>query len=163
FCCIAELHSDAHSTASSRGRLEAQADYKSAIQQITNLRYAIMLGFLIFALVFVTVLTLVVRLARLRVRADLPETKAIGLTVLFVVLVLVAWWFVTRGKPGERIVQPQILPNPIEVLQSFVPLHLEQGLVRSALTSWLRVTAGFTLAAIVAVPLGVYMATFRPI
>ena len=48
----------------------------------------------------------------------------------------------------------------MEVLQSFVPLHLEQGLVRSALTSWLRVTTGFLLAAIVAVPLGIYMATF---
>jgi NitT/TauT family transport system permease protein len=122
-----------------------------------------MLGFLIFALAFVTVLTLIVRLARLRVRAELPESKAIGLTVLFVVSVLAVWWFVTRGKPDERIVQPLILPNPIEVLQSFVPLHLQQGLVRSAITSWLRVTAGFTLAAIVAVPLGVYMATFRPV
>ena len=48
----------------------------------------------------------------------------------------------------------------MEVLRSFVPLHVEQGLVRSALTSWLRVTTGFALAAIVAVPLGVYMATF---
>ena len=38
--------------------------------------------------------------------------------------------------------------------------HFEQGLVRSALTSWVRVTIGFSLAAIVAVPLGVYMATF---
>jgi NitT/TauT family transport system permease protein len=49
------------------------------------------------------------------------------------------------------------------VLRSFVPLHVEQGLVRSALTSWLRVTTGFALAAIVALPLGVYMATFSPI
>ena len=56
--------------------------------------------------------------------------------------------------------QPLILPSPLEVLQSFAPLHFEQGLVRSALTSWLRVTTGFALAAIVAVPLGVYMATF---
>ncbi len=51
----------------------------------------------------------------------------------------------------------------MEVLRSFAPLHFEQGLVRSAFTSWLRVTTGFTLAAIVAVPLGIYMATFPPI
>ena len=51
----------------------------------------------------------------------------------------------------------------MEVLRSFAPLHFERGLVRSALTSWLRVTAGFALAAIVALPLGVYMATFAPI
>ena len=119
-----------------------------------------MLGFLIFALAFVILLTLVVRLARLRVRGEMDYARAAGLTVLFVGLVLAVWWFLTRGQIGARIVQPLILPSPIEVLRSFVPLHVEQGLVRSALTSWVRVTTGFSLAAIVALPLGVYMATF---
>jgi len=122
-----------------------------------------LLGFLTFALVFGTLLTLVVRLARLRVRGEMDYARALLLTALFVGLVLVGWWFLTRGEIGERIVQPLIMPSPGEVLRSFVPLHFEQGLVRSALTSWLRVTTGFTLAAIVAVPLGVYMATFPSI
>jgi NitT/TauT family transport system permease protein len=120
-----------------------------------------MLGFLIFALTFVTLLTLVVRLARLGVRQELPYLKTLGLTFLFVTLVLAAWWFVTQGEP--RLVKALILPSPMEVLHSFVPLHFEQGLVRSAAASWLRVTTGFGLAALVAVPLGVYMATFPPI
>jgi NitT/TauT family transport system permease protein len=119
--------------------------------------------FLVFALAFVTALTLVVRLARLRVRAELSYSRMIGLTTAFVIIILGVWWFLTRGEPGQRIVQPLILPNPIEVLKSFGPLHFQQGLVRSALYSWLRVTAGFLLATIVAVPLGVYMATFPPI
>src|SRR5215472_2951367 len=119
--------------------------------------------FLVFALAFVTALTLVVRLARLRVRSELSYSRMIGLTTTFVVIILAVWWFLTRGEPGQRIVQPLILPNPIEVLKSFGPLHFEQGLVRSALYSWLRVTAGFLLATMVAVPLGVYMATFPPI
>jgi NitT/TauT family transport system permease protein len=122
-----------------------------------------MLGFLIFALSFVVALTLIVRLARLRVRSDLPQVRALGLTALFIGIVLLAWWFLTRGEAGDRIVQALILPSPMEVLRSFVPLHVEQGLVRSAISSWERVTAGFVLAAIVAVPLGVYMATFPPI
>ena len=46
---------------------------------------------------------------------------------------------------------------------AFPELHLHQGLVRSALTSFVRVTTGFTLAAILAVPLGVYMASFPPV
>ncbi len=121
------------------------------------------LKFLVFALIFVGVLTLVVRLARLRVGAELPYARAVGLTALFIALLLGVWWFITRGGPGERIVQPLILPSPWEVLKSFRPLHFEQGLVRSALYSWLRVTAGFGLAAVVAVPLGVYMASFRPV
>jgi len=123
-----------------------------------------MLGFFIFAAAFVTVLTLVVRLGKLRVRAELPDTNSIGLTVAFIALVLAAWWFVTNGATVEdRILSPIILPSPMEVLQAFPKLHFEQGLVRSALTSWLRVTTGFALAAIVAVPLGIYMATFPPV
>jgi len=119
-----------------------------------------MLGFLVFALAFITLLTLVVRLARLHVRSELPYSRAVGLTVLFVCVVVGVWWFLTRGAIGDRIVQPLILPSPTEVLRSFVPLHTEQGLVLSAFASWRRVTEGFALATIVAVPLGVYMATF---
>jgi len=105
----------------------------------------------------------VVRLAKLHVRGKLPYSKALALTASFVGIILVVWWFLTRGEPSQRIVQSLILPSPIEVLRSFAPLHFERGLVRSALTSWLRVTAGFALAAIVALPLGIYMATFAPI
>ncbi len=123
-----------------------------------------MFGFLIFAISFVTLLTLVVRLCQLRVRQELAETKSLGLTVGFVALLLAAWWLATRGATVEqRLLPPLILPSPMEVLHAFPVLHFEQGLVRSALVSFLRVSAGFTLAAIVAVPLGVYMATFPPV
>src|SRR5213594_322691 len=121
------------------------------------------LGFLVFGLSFVTILTLVVRLARLHVRGKLAYSKGLGLTALFIGVILVVWWFLTRGEPGERIVQALILPSPMEVLRAFGPLHFERGLVRSTLTSWLRVTTGFSLAALVAVPSGIYMATFPPI
>ena len=119
--------------------------------------------FLIVAVGFVVVLTGAVRLMKLRVNADLPYAKAVGLTTAFIALVVGVWWLVTRGTPEERMVQPLIMPSPMEVLRAFGPLHFEQGLVRSALYSWLRVTAGFSLATLVAVPLGVYMATFPPV
>jgi NitT/TauT family transport system permease protein len=120
-----------------------------------------LIGFALFAVFFVTALTLLVRFAPLRVRGGrLPHPRAFGLTVGFVLILLAVWWFLTRGQPGDRIVQSLILPSPLEVLKAFVPLHTEQGLVRSAISSWLRVTTGFLLATIVAVPLGVYMATF---
>ncbi len=119
--------------------------------------------FVLVALIFVGALTLVVRLARLRVNSDFPYTRAVGMTALFIALVIGIWWLITRGGPEERIVQSLILPSPMEVLKAFGPLHFEQGLVRSAFYSWLRVSAGFGLAALVAIPLGVYMATFPPI
>lgn len=123
-----------------------------------------MTGFFLFAVAFVAMLTLVVRLGKLTVRRELADPKALGLTFGFVALMLGTWWFVTSGATVEqRLLSPLILPSPIEVLQAFPKLHFEQGLVRSAGVSFLRVTTGFTLAAIVAVPLGVYMATFPPI
>ncbi len=120
----------------------------------------ILSGFVVFAVVFVTAMTLIVRFAGVRVRDVLDAKRTLLWTVLFVALVLLGWWFLTRGQPSERIVQPLILPSPLEVVKSFAPLHLQQGLVRSALMSWVRVTAGFLLAALLAIPLGVYMATF---
>ena len=122
-----------------------------------------MIGFIIFAVAFVALLTAVVRLTGLRVRSGLPTTRELLLTAGFVALLIGVWWFVTRGEQDSRIVQSLILPSPLEVLKSFVPLHVEQALVRSAYWSWLRVTAGFGLAALVALPLGVYMATFPSI
>jgi NitT/TauT family transport system permease protein len=122
-----------------------------------------LLGFPIFALAFVAILTLVVRAVKLRVRARLSYAKGIGITAIFVGVVLLIWWILTSGPEGHRMVQSLILPSPLEVLKSFGPLHFEQGLVRSAITSWLRVTFGFLLAALIAVPLGVYMATFSSI
>src|SRR5512145_1999322 len=118
-----------------------------------------MLGFFIFALAFAGVLTLAVRVARFRVRQPTTNRAALGLTAAFVLLLLAAWWLVTSGETIEqRVLNPLILPNPLEVLQAFPRLHFDQGLVRSAITSWLRVTLGFSLAVIVALPLGIYMA-----
>lgn len=120
-----------------------------------------MIGFFIFAFVFVGLLTAVVLLGKLAVRKELPHSRALALTGLFMGIALVAWWFLTRGAITEaRILPPLILPSPMEVLSAFPRLHFDQALVRSAITSFMRVTTGFALAAIVAVPLGVYMATF---
>jgi len=121
------------------------------------------IGFGIFASAFVIVLTLVVRLGGFHVRAKLAYARSLAVTAIFIVLLLAVWWFLTRGGPDQRIVQPLILPSPLEVLRAFLPLHTDQGLVRSVIASWARVTTGFALAAIVAIPLGVYMATFGPI
>jgi NitT/TauT family transport system permease protein len=123
-----------------------------------------MLGFFIFALAFVLLLTIFVRFSGLRVRRELPEVRELALTLVFVGLVLAGWWLLTRGqKVEDRVLPPLILPSPVEVLQAFPSLHFDQGLVRSALTSFIRVTLGFSLAVIVALPLGIYMATFPTI
>jgi NitT/TauT family transport system permease protein len=119
------------------------------------------LGFFLFAVAFVGLLTAIVRLARLGVRKGIPRRDELLLAGLFVALLLVVWWFLTRGERFEdRLINVTILPSPMEVLRAFVPLHLDQALVRNAFISIERITIGFTLAVIMAVPLGIYMATF---
>jgi NitT/TauT family transport system permease protein len=123
-----------------------------------------MLGFFIFALAFVAVLTVVVRYAKLKVRGEITPQQAWLCTLSFVALLLAAWWLVTSGKQIEdRWVKPLILPSPAEVIQAFPDLHFHQALVRSAVKSFERVTIGFALAALVAAPLGIYMASFLPV
>ena len=123
-----------------------------------------MLGFFLFALLFVGLLTAVVRLTGFGVRKELPRARELLLTGVFVGLVLVAWWLLTRGERFEdRVVNVTILPSPSEMVKAFGPLHVDQALVRNALTSIGRITLAFGLAVMVAIPLGVYMATFAPI
>ena len=123
-----------------------------------------MLGFFLFAVLFVGLLTALVRLAGLGVRQELPRRNGLWFTALFIALALVAWWLLTRGDRFEdRMVNVTILPSPLEMVKAFVPLHLDQALVRNAITSIQRITLGFTLAVIIAVPMGLYMATFAPI
>src|SRR6187401_2302890 len=109
-----------------------------------------MIGFFIFAIGFSLLLTVLIRVAGLRVRRDVTQARASLLTFGFVVLVIGGWWFLTRGdRIEDRVLSPLILPSPMEVLRAFPRLHFEQELVRSALRSFDRVTIGFTLAAIV--------------
>ena len=123
-----------------------------------------MLGFFLFAVAFVGLLTVIVRLAGLGVRKSIPRRDELLLAGLFIGLVLVLWWLLTRGARFEdRLVNVTILPSPMEMLRAFVPLHLDQALVRNAFTSIERIAIGFSLAVILAVPLGIYMATFPAI
>jgi len=120
-----------------------------------------MTHFFLAATAFVAVLTLLVWALRLKVREELTKKGSLLLTALFITLMVSCWWFVTSGERYEdRIVNVNILPNPVEVVKAFRPLHLDQALVRNAGVSFQRVTVGFFLAALVAVPLGVYMGTF---
>jgi len=120
------------------------------------------LPFFGFAIGFVLAVTAVVRFSGLNVRKAISPSSAGLLTAVFVVLVFSGWFYVTSGERIEdRILTPVILPSPGEVLRAFPKLHFEQELVRSAWVSFVRVTIGFTLAAMVSVVLGVYMASFK--
>jgi NitT/TauT family transport system permease protein len=123
-----------------------------------------MYDFPIYIITTVVALTIIVVFLRLRVRRKVTTLQSVGLSLAFVFITLMGWWYVTSGEIiEERIFTPIILPSPMEVVKAFPRLHNDQELMRSVVISFQRVTAGFVLAAILAIPLGVYMAAFPPI
>jgi NitT/TauT family transport system permease protein len=93
------------------------------------------------------------------IREAVSNQRARGLIVAGVAVFLGLWCALSY----TGIIPSIILPSPTEVLQAFPRLHFEEALVRSAGWSFYRVTMGFVLAALVAIPLGILMGTFPPI
>ena len=123
-----------------------------------------MLNFFFSILGFVTLLTALILFRKWHVMTPISRKSEGILTIAFLGLVLFSWWYVTKGaKVEDRILAPLILASPSEVLSAFPQLHTHQALVRNAMVSFNRVFLGFGFAALLAVPLGVYMASFKNI
>lgn len=123
-----------------------------------------MLGFYIGACLFALGLGAVGKYCGMAVRRDTGVVAGFGLTLTFVGLLLAGWIFLTRGATIEaRILAPLILPSPAEVLHAFPRLHSQQGLVRGVMVSFGRIASGFALATILAVPMGILMASYTKV
>ena len=92
----------------------------------------------------------------MRVREAVSERHARGLALAGLLTFLGIWAALSYAD----IVPSVILPSPTEVLQAFPVLHFQEALVRSAAWSLWRVTMGFVLSGLVAIPLGLLMGTF---
>ena len=92
-------------------------------------------------------------------RADPPFPSRIALGIGFTALILLIWWFVTRGDPVDRIISPNKLPSPGEVFGSIG--SLKPYLLDGITATLQRVLLGLFLAMIVGVSLGVFAATNR--
>ena len=92
----------------------------------------------------------------MQVREALTNQRARTLAIAGVATFFGLWCALTYGG----LVPPIILPSPTAVLRAFPVLHFEEALVRSALWSLYRVSMGFLLATLVALPLGMLMGTF---
>ena len=93
--------------------------------------------------------------------APAPRTRLlVGFGALAVVFAL--WFIATFGNiPEQRWISPVILPSPIEVAKSFGPLWTERDLLASIIATLRRVLAGFGLAIVVGVPIGIVAGSWR--
>jgi ABC-type nitrate/sulfonate/bicarbonate transport system permease component len=99
------------------------------------------------------------KLFLLRVAPPRPVRLLLG--VGGVALLVLAWWFVTRGAAETRLVSPVVLPSPFEVFSSFTSLLNERALVQSIAATLKRVLLGFGLAIVIGVPLGIAAGAWR--
>ena len=90
-------------------------------------------------------------------REPIPKTLYLALTFGSFAFFLVIWSILTYG----RLVDPLFLPSPGRVFQAGVDLFVEFAFTTDILNSVYRVMAGFVAAAIIGVPLGLLMGTFR--
>ena len=70
---------------------------------------------------------------------------------------LILWSILTYG----RFVDPLFLPSPGRVFKAGVDLFVEMGFTTDILNSVYRVMMGFVIAAIIGVPIGLIMGTFK--
>jgi NitT/TauT family transport system permease protein len=92
----------------------------------------------------------------MKIRESVTHATARQLALAGVATFVAAWCGLTYGGLMPRV----ILPSPTQVLRAFPYLHEEEALVRSAGYSLYRVTMGFALSGLVAIPLGLLMGTY---
>lgn len=95
----------------------------------------------------------------MELRQPLPRSTALGISFIAPILLIAIWCILTYGG----FVSPDTLPSPSEVLRGTLQLFIEHDLAWSVWISSKRIGFAFLLAAVIALPLGVFMGAFEPI
>jgi NitT/TauT family transport system permease protein len=90
-------------------------------------------------------------------REPIPKSLYLILALSSFAFFLVVWSILTYGG----LVDPLFLPSPGRVFQAGVDLFVELGFTTDILNSVYRVMLGFIVAALIGVPLGLLMGTFK--
>ena len=99
------------------------------------------------------------------IRQEPSTMSSILLVSIPIFIVLVLWFLLTNGESIEaRIINPAILPSPLEMLNAIPSLLSPQRkLLDGIFISLFRIIQGFTIALVIAFPLGILMGTFSKI
>src|SRR5215468_3395279 len=87
----------------------------------------------------------------------ISAAEFVGIAVAVFVGLGILWWFVT----AQKWVTPLILPTPGQVVARLYELAASGKLVSDTLVSVYRITVGFLLATVCALPIGVLIGCYR--
>lgn len=92
-------------------------------------------------------------------RGPLSQRQYWALAILGLLLPLGLWWLVSSGESVDKV----FLPSPVDVWRRLLLWYREDDLLADVWISIYRVSAGFLLSAVVALPLALLIGTFRPV
>ena len=91
------------------------------------------------------------------IRKEISPRLRLALAFLSWTIVVLVWIGLTHWE----ILPPFSLPKPMGVIRAFGKLWTEYDLLGNVVESWWRIAQAFFWCAVVAIPLGVLMASFR--
>ncbi len=91
------------------------------------------------------------------IRQGFPRWLGILLSTIAIAIPLLMWAIASY----TGLVTPLFLPTPTAVIQAGIKMLLEENLIVDIFASSMRVAAGFMVAAIIGVPMGILMGTFH--
>jgi NitT/TauT family transport system permease protein len=94
-------------------------------------------------------------------RKALPRRYRVPFAFAMPAIVVITWCVLTLGR--YPIVTPVFLPSPILVLQATLQMIFEHTLFDAIWASTLRILISFVAAALVALPLGIFMGAYEPV
>lgn len=93
------------------------------------------------------------------IRGELSRHEYVLIALGSFILLVLGWW----GLSVSGLVPKLFLPTPVDILRRLDRWYAEGNLLADTQISIFRVTAGFLLSAIMAIPLGLYMGTYKPV
>jgi NitT/TauT family transport system permease protein len=91
------------------------------------------------------------------IRKETARSTKLTLAIAAWVIVVLAWALITKWE----LISSYVFPTPMEVLRAFPSLFSERGLLANVWASWVRIGQAFLWCAVIAIPLGLLMASFR--
>lgn len=93
----------------------------------------------------------------LEIRREVPKRTRVVLALTSWTLLVGAWYLLTQWK----LLPPFSVPKPRGVVEAFFRLWTEYDLPGNVFQSWWRIAQAFLWSAVVAIPLGLLMGSFR--